>query len=70
MIDKPSMRDGLHWKLLGNGLCAPAVLGPQLFRPVPLVRRVVPAGKVSAANSVLLFGNMTPFESTVIPAPS
>src|SRR6266480_6755356 len=56
----PSIRDGLHRKLLGNGL-VPAV-------QLALVRSVVPAGKISAANGS--DGKFTPFESTVIPAPS
>ena len=38
MIDKPSMLDGLHWKLLGNGLPAPT-------RQLLAVRSEVPVGK-------------------------
>src|SRR6266481_3895810 len=76
---KPSMRDGLHWKLLGNGLCAVGVFGPQplglLFVDcVPLLRRVVPAGNADGSAPSVHgsnpSGTRTPFESTVIPAPS
>src|SRR2546423_10678099 len=60
VTDNPSISDGLHWKLLGNGL--------GLAVQLALVRSVVPAGKISAANGS--DGKFTPFESTVIPAPS
>src|SRR5258706_19082 len=60
VTDSPSIRDGLHWKLLGNGL--------GLAVQLALVRSVVPAGKISATNGS--DGKFTPFESTVIPAPS
>src|SRR4051812_49030927 len=79
MTVKPSMRDGLHWKLLGNGFCAVAVFGPQPLGfprndPVPLFKSVVPAGKADTSfPSVQGFApgrTRTPFASTVIPAPS
>src|SRR6266513_4880275 len=61
----PSIRDGLHWKLLGKGL----VLSEQWsLAPAMFCRSVVPVGKISAANGS--DGKFTPFESTVIPAPS
>src|SRR5215472_10017043 len=56
-IDNPSIRDGLHWKLLGNGFGLLALL--ELPVPVPppqsdstLVRSVVPSGKAPAKVSV------------------
>src|SRR6516162_5686269 len=66
VIPSPSMLDGLHWKLLGNGF-GPAT-GPQ----VPDVNSVVPAGKPpSKVGSHGLWPcKSTPFDSTVIPAPS
>src|ERR1700730_14021750 len=64
VIPKPSMLDGLHQKLLGNGFVAVAVLGPQLAA----VSSVVPVGNVSAVNG--FDGNLTPFDSTVMAAPS
>src|SRR5882762_8518365 len=69
MTDKPSMRDGLHWKLLGNrlGLVIPSPLPQSWGTPL---RSVVPSGKISAANGLDPLGKRTPFESTVIPAPS
>src|ERR1700704_3020940 len=76
---KPSMRDGLHWKLLGNRLCAVVVVKPQPLGVVAvdwvlLTRGVGPAGNPAASKpSVHGFnpsGTRTPFESTVIPAPS
>src|SRR5512136_960487 len=74
VIDKPSMRDGLHWKLLGNGLCAVAELGPQLREFVLFVSNVVPAGNPPGSAPSLHgsnpSGTRTPFASTVIPAPS
>src|SRR5882672_6726242 len=63
VTDKPSMRDGLHQKSLGNAV-------QFVLLALLDVRSVVLSGKVSAANSVLVFGNLTPFDSTVIPAPS
>src|SRR6267142_2500434 len=76
---KPSMRDGLHWKLLGNGLCAVEVFKPQPLGLlavvcVPLSRSVVPAGNPAGSKPSVHgsnpSGTRTPFESTVIPAPS
>src|SRR6266576_1412381 len=70
VMPKPSMLDGLHWKLLGNGFLAVLVFGPQLFA----VRSVVPAGKAASAplpnTSVAPDGMFTPFDKTVMPAPS
>src|SRR5882724_310352 len=63
VTDKPSMRDGLHQKSLGNAV-------QFVLLALLDVRSVVPSGNISAANSVLLFGKFTPFDSTVIPAPS
>src|SRR5258706_15948212 len=67
VTDRPSMRDGLHWKLLGNRLVP-------LLLQLPLVNSVVPAGNVSAVNgpglAVEIAGKFTPFDSTVMPAPS
>src|SRR3954470_17160137 len=62
---KPSMLDGLHQKLLGNGFEEPTPLGPQpVLVLVLLVSRAVPAGNASAANG--FDGKFTPFASTVI----
>src|SRR4029077_20833155 len=71
----PSMRDGLHWKLLGNRLCAVGLFGPQPFGPFVLVVRSVvpagnPAGSAPSVHGSSPSGTRTPFESTVIPAPS
>src|SRR5882672_1503708 len=63
VTDKPSMRDGLHQKSLVNAV----QLG---VLALLAARSVVPSGNVSAANSVLLFGKFTPFDRTVMPAPS
>src|SRR5450631_2259548 len=65
VTDKPSMRDGLHQKLLGNGLVA---LVAEVLHVLG-VRSVVPAGKVSAANGSPPL-KFTPFDRTVMPAPS
>ena len=71
---KPSMRDGLHWKLLGNGL-VPNLRSPGLFLPQSLaVRRAwcqsgYPASAPTPNQSVPA-GTRTPLASTVIPAPS
>src|SRR6266550_4980538 len=70
VIDKPSMLDGLQWKLLGNrfGLPVPDPL-PQFCGP--LVRSVVPSRKApSASPNGSLPWKSTPFPNTVIPAPS
>src|ERR1035441_8216754 len=61
---KPSIRDGLHWKLLGYGS------GPVLVPQSEVVSNSVPVGKVSLPNGSDPAGNFTPFPSTVIPAPS
>src|ERR1700731_2226055 len=70
---RPCMLDGLHWKLLGNGLCAVVVLDPQLLEFVLAVSNVVPTGKLPASR-VGAHGSapwkFTPLDSTVIPAPS
>src|SRR5579871_1374064 len=78
VMPKPSMLDGLHWKLLGNGLVVllelvwhRELLSPTGKLPVLLAdpsRNVVPVGKVSAAKGS--DGKRTPLESTVIAAPS
>src|SRR2546427_3443510 len=65
VIPKPSMLDGLHQKLLGNG-----------FVPVPpqvlAVSNVVPVGKPArrAGSHGLTPWKSAPFDSTVIAAPS
>src|SRR6266550_8434906 len=65
VMPKPSMLDGLHQKLLENGLVPLAP--PQLAA----VRNVVPAGKPAArVGSYGFEGKFTPFPSTVMPAPS
>src|ERR1700674_1807975 len=78
-MDRPSILDGLHWKLLGNGL-----VGSVGFVGVPvqseLVSRTVPRGIwLSVATAPLSgpfpktkpsAGKRTPFPRTVIPAPS
>src|SRR6266481_1332454 len=66
---RPSMLDGLHQKLLGNGLVEFELLVVQLLA----VNSVVAAG--NAAASVPSFQGYapwksTPFASTVMPAPS
>src|SRR5580704_3620542 len=68
-MPRPSMLDGLHQKLLGNGFVLPTPLGPQpVLVLLLLVSRAVPVGNVSAKNG--FEGKLTPFESTVIAAPS
>src|SRR3984893_9205085 len=63
---RPQILDRLHWKLLGNGF---APVPPQL--PVP--SSVVPVGKLPP-STVGVHGfwpwKSTPFDNTVIPAPS
>src|SRR6267154_1715186 len=65
VIPRPSMLDGLHWKLLGNG-----------FGPVPpqvlAVSRVVPVGKPASnvGSHGLAPWKSAPFDNTVIAAPS
>src|ERR1700744_264273 len=66
---KPSMLDGLHQKLLGNGFTEVARLAPQpVVVLVLFVSKRDPTGNVSARNGFV--GKLTPFESTVIAAPS
>src|SRR5712692_2259475 len=77
VTDKPSMRDGLHRKLLGYGLVA---LLPLPLRQSLVVSSTVPKGiwlsvaiaPVSAPlpKTSTPLGNFTPFDRTVIPAPS
>ena len=62
VIPKPSMLDGLHQKLLGNGL--------GLAVQLALVRSVVPVGNVPPAVTHGFDGKFTPFANTVIAAPS
>src|SRR5258708_2882321 len=70
-IPRPSMLDGLHRKLLGNGLWALAEFAPQPLVALLLpCRSRVPTGKVSAANGLEPGGNTTPLPRTVIAAPS
>src|ERR1700704_2348318 len=67
---RPSMLDGLHWKLPGYGLgTKPLAVGvpvPQLFA----FKSVASVGYVSLPNGADLGVKFTPFASTVIPAPS
>src|SRR5712671_3337242 len=69
-MPRPSMLDGLHVKLLGKGLAADAVFEPQ--EATSLASRVVPVG--NPASNVGSKGfwpwKSTPFDSTVIAAPS
>src|ERR1700751_3055035 len=68
VMPKPSMLDGLHQKLLGNGLFS------VLSRQSATEKSVVPAGKSASPplpnGSADPGGTLTPFESTVMPAPS
>src|SRR5438270_5185870 len=63
---RPSMLDGLHWKLLGNGF------GPAVVPQVPEVSSVVPVGKPASrvGSNGLAPWKSTPFANTVMPAPS
>src|SRR5882762_1065935 len=80
VMPKPSMLDGLHEKLLGNGLVALAVFLWQLGLASPTgklppgsspMRSVVPVGNpASKVGSYGFEGKFTPFPSTVMPAPS
>src|ERR1700751_3826739 len=82
VIVNPSMLEGLHWKLLGKGLVVLVLLvwqrafeSPVLYPPAAVtgpVSRVVPVAKAPPAEAIPPdpLGNWTPFESTVIPAPS
>src|SRR5450631_2593436 len=63
VMPKPSMLDGLHWKLLGNGF------GPAVVPHVPVVKSVVPTGKPASASGGAPWKS-TPFDNTVMPAPS
>src|SRR3981189_1014340 len=83
VMPRPSMLDGLHQKLLGNGLALPGALPPPPLLPPPLpppllqsavVRSVVPVGIPPSAvvpnpKGSDPAGNLTPFASTVMPAP-
>src|ERR1700730_13849367 len=76
----PSMLEGLHRKLPGNGFAAVLVFVPHplgLVALVLLVSSTVPAGKTPAStaegpvpNGLEPAGNRIPFASTVMPAPS
>src|SRR6266849_3865985 len=80
VIPKPSMLDGLHEKLLENGLVVLVPLLWQLGLASPTgklppgsrpMRSVVPVGNpASKAGSYGFEGKFTPFASTVMPAPS
>src|SRR5882672_9825417 len=67
---RPSMLDGLHQKLLGNGF------GPAVVPQVLDVSNVVPSGKPPASPPTRVGSHgltpwkSTPFDNTVIPAPS
>src|SRR6267378_2682608 len=68
VIPKPSMLDGLHQKLLGNGFLAVLVFDPQVLA----VSNVVPVGKPArrAGSQGLAPWKFAPFDNTVIAAPS
>src|SRR5207237_1299010 len=71
VMPRPSMAEGLHQKLLRNGLVVFVLLVVQLAA----VSSVVPAGKVPAAvgptpNGSVPGGYFTPLASTVMAAPS
>src|SRR2546425_10566284 len=65
---RPSMLDGLHWKLLGNGF------GPAAVPQVLDVSNVVPVGKPPGSPAIAANGlapwKSTPFANTGMPAPS
>ena len=63
---RPSMLDGLHWKLLGNGF-GPAVV-PQVLDVSSVVAVGKPANRVGSNG--LAPWKSTPFANTVMPAPS
>src|SRR5690349_4361618 len=73
VTDKPSILDGLHWKLLGNrfGLVLPSPLpqswGTCLRSAVPAGN---PAGSAPSVHGSSPSGTRTPLARTVIPAPS
>ena len=69
-MPRPSMLDGLHWKLLGNGFdrCR-AAAGPAVW----LTRQQRGAGRErqqTMSGRTDSIGKFTPFDSTVMPAPS
>src|SRR5467141_521209 len=68
VIPKPSMLDGLHQKLLGNGLVGIVPLVEQLLA----LSNVVPVGKPARRVGSHGFApwNSAPFDNTVIAAPS
>src|SRR6266853_6273608 len=80
VMPKPSMLDGLHEKLLENGLVVLVPLVWQLGLASPTgklaeisvpMRSVVPVGNpASKVGSYGFEGKFTPFASTVMPAPS
>src|SRR5712664_1293449 len=64
VIPRPSMLDGLQWKLLGY-------VPSQYVTSFPSVNSTVLAGKpASSVGSKGVDGKYTPFASTVMPAPS
>src|SRR2546423_4623975 len=63
---RPSMLDGLHWKLLGNGF-GPAVV-PQVLDVSSVVAVGKPANRVGSNG--LAPWKSTPLANTVMPAPS
>src|ERR1700676_5428322 len=70
-MPNPSMLEGLHQKLLGNGFLAVLVFGPQVLA----VSNVVPSGKTPGTalfvwNGSDPAGKFAPFDSTVMAAPS
>src|ERR1700757_1580525 len=69
-MPKASMLEGLHEKLLGYGLGVTPHMDPVGFAGVSC-KSVVPVGNpASSAGSNGSVGKTTPFESTVMPAPS
>src|SRR6266576_5598078 len=68
VMPKPSMLDGLHQKLLGNGFLAVLVFDPQVLA----VSSVVPVGKPArrAGSHGLAPWKSAPFDNTVMAAPS
>src|ERR1700730_8426579 len=71
-MPRPSMLDGLHQKLLGNGLTALPVFAPQpVVVLVVFARRGVPGGNpASKVGSNAFAEKFTPLPSTVMAAPS
>src|SRR6201993_1186856 len=74
VTDKPSIRDGLHWKLLGNGLRSLPIPFPVpqswLLDVSSVVSAGTPPGSAPSVHGFTPLGTRTPFESTVMPAPS